>query len=92
MQTAIILIKTLRTHVTAVAEQLLDLDGITEVYSVTGDHDLVAVARVGASEQLAALVTDRMTAVEGITDTTTMVAFRHYSRHDLEQMFSLGAE
>jgi len=68
------------------------MDGMTEVYSVAGDYDLVAVARVRKNDQLAKLVTEDMIAVEGIIDTTTMIAFRQYSEHDLENMFGLGVE
>jgi len=92
MVTAFVLIKAKRDRIHKVPQQILDWDGVTEVYSVAGDYDLVAVARVQKNEQLAKLVTEDLITVEGITDTKTMIAFRQYSEHDLEDMFGLGME
>jgi DNA-binding Lrp family transcriptional regulator len=71
---------------------LAELDGISEVYSVGGRYDLVAILRVPDNDALAALVTEHMLKVEGITYSETLIAFRAFSRHDLESMFSLGME
>jgi DNA-binding Lrp family transcriptional regulator len=90
MVTAFVQIKVRRDALHTVAQQILDLEGMAEVYSVTGKWDLVAVARVRQSEQLAKLMTEDMAEVEGIVDTNTMTAFRQYSEHDLEAMFGLG--
>ncbi|WP_163338405.1 Lrp/AsnC family transcriptional regulator [Desulfopila sp. IMCC35008] len=90
MVTSIILIKAERTTVNSIAEQLVELDGISEVYSVSGKYDLIAIARLKTNEELATLVTGRMRDIEGIVNTETMLAFKAYSRHDLESMFSLG--
>jgi DNA-binding Lrp family transcriptional regulator len=87
--TAIVLLNVARTQVNAVAETLAEMAGISEVYSVTGEFDLVAIVRVATNEDLAALVTEGLVAVPGIEKTTTMLAFKAYSRHDLESMFSL---
>ena len=92
MVTAFVLIKVTRDRVYGASQEILDIDGVTEVYSVAGDCDLVAVARVRENELLAKLVTEDMIAVEGIIDTTTLIAFRQYSKHDLESMFELGNE
>ena len=92
MVSAIVLLNVQRNRVNAVAEQLAGLAGITEVYSVAGQFDLVAIIRVKDNDGLAELVTSRMLKVEGITGTQTLIAFRAFSRHDLEQMFSIGAE
>jgi DNA-binding Lrp family transcriptional regulator len=92
MVTAIILMNVKRDRVNEVAEALADLDGIAEVYSVGGRFDLVAIIRVRANEQLAALVTDSIRRHEDIVSTETLIAFRAYSRHDLEQMFSIGLD
>lgn len=89
MITAIVLLNVARTQVNAVAETLAEMAGISEVYSVTGEFDLVAIVRVATNEDLAALVTEGLVAVPGIEKTTTMLAFKAYSRHDLESMFSL---
>lgn len=90
MVSAIVLLKVERARINEVAEQLAELPGISEVYSVGGRYDLVAILRVRDNRALAELVTERMHAVEGITDTETLIAFRAYSQHDLEAMFSIG--
>lgn len=92
MVSAIVLLKTERDKVKQVAEKLTELQGISEVFSVAGRYDLVAILRVRNSEAMANLVTDEMLQVDGITDSETMIAFKVYSRHDLEAMFSIGFE
>jgi DNA-binding Lrp family transcriptional regulator len=92
MVSSIVLLKVKRGQINEVAQQLADLNGISEVYSVGGRYDLVAILRVRDNDTLAALVTEHMLKVEGITDSETLIAFRAFSRHDLESMFSLGLE
>jgi DNA-binding Lrp family transcriptional regulator len=92
MVSAIVLLNTERNKIKQVAEQLTELAGVSEVYSVAGRYDLVAILRVPNSEAMADLVTEHMLKVEGITDSETMIAFKTYSRHDLEAMFSIGFE
>jgi DNA-binding Lrp family transcriptional regulator len=92
MVTAIILLNIERGQVKAVAERLAGITGITEVYSVAGRFDLVAMIRVRKNEDLADLVTAEMLKVPGIVRSETLIAFRAYSRHDLEAAFSLGAD
>jgi len=92
MVTAIILLTIERDKVNSVAEKLADIKGITEVYSVTGKYDLVAVVRVKDNEKLADVVTKKMLKTEGITKSETNIAFQVFSKHDLESMFSIGAE
>jgi DNA-binding Lrp family transcriptional regulator len=90
MVTALVLLKVARDKVNSVAETLADMDGITEVYSVAGRYDLTVIIRVKDNDQLAELVTNHMLKVEGILKSETLIAFRVYSRHDLESMFSIG--
>lgn len=92
MVTAIVLIDVERGKVNDVAENLVDIPGVAEVYSVSGRYDLVAIIRVKTNDEMANLITAKMQALENITDTETMLAFRAYSQHDLEVMFSLGAD
>ncbi len=87
MVTAFVLLNVERGRINAVAETLGDVPGIAEVYSVAGRYDLVAVLRVKTNEALADLVTKSIRDVAGITQTETLIAFRAYSRHDLEAMF-----
>jgi DNA-binding Lrp family transcriptional regulator len=66
------------------------MDGISEVYSVSGKYDLVAIARVASNDDLANLVTNKLLRIESILKSETMLAFKTFSRHDLEAMFSVG--
>lgn len=90
MVTAIILINTTRTTINSVAETLADLEPVSEVYSVSGNYDLVAIVRVTDNDKLATFVTDQMSRIDGITSTHSMLAFNAFSRHDLDSMFSIG--
>lgn len=91
MTNAVVLIKAERDAMSRLGSELADLEGVSEVYSVTGEWDLVALLRVRRPEEVAETVTGRIAAVGGIKDTYTMVAFEVYSQHDLEAMFSIGA-
>lgn len=91
MVTAIVLLHVERDQINPVAERLADLPGVTEVYSVAGRYDLAAVIRTKTNDGLAEVITKQMRQVQGILDTETLIAFRTYSRHDLEAAFSLGA-
>jgi DNA-binding Lrp family transcriptional regulator len=90
MVTAMVLIECEKGAVNQAAQTLADLQGISEVYSVAGRVDLVAIIRVQDNERLAQIVTEKMLNVPGITRTETLIAFQVYSRHDLESMFSIG--
>lgn len=90
MVSAIVLLNVKRGLINQVAEQLAELPGVSEVYSVGGRFDLVAVIRVPHNDALAELVTGQMLQVDGITASETLIAFRVHSRHDLESMFSIG--
>jgi DNA-binding Lrp family transcriptional regulator len=92
MVTAIVLINAERGAVNDVADELAGLDGVSEVHSVAGRVDLVAILRVAKNEDLADLVTGRIRQIQGITDSETLIGFRVHSSHDLEQMFSIGME
>lgn len=92
MVNSVVLLKVNRGMVNDVARELAELEGIAEVYSVGGRYDLVAILRVRDNDTLASLVTEKMLKVEGITYSETLIAFRAFSRHDLESMFSVGME
>ena len=88
---AFVLIEAELAQVADLAEALADVEGVAEVYSVAGeDADLVAIVRVRRHEDLAEVVTRRIAALRGILSTSTMIAFKAYSRHDLEAMWDLG--
>ena len=92
MVSAVVLLKCKRNMINAVAETLAGIDGISEVFSVAGAYDLVAILRVRDNNTLADLVTSEMLQVDGIVDSETLIAFKVFSRHDLESMFEVGFE
>ncbi len=92
MLTAFVLIKATREGLTHLGAELADVDGIAEVYTVTGEWDFIAIARVREHDQLAEVVTKHLTKLRDIERTQTMVAFQQFSAHDLEAMFGLGLE
>lgn len=92
MITAIVFVKADTARIPEVAETIAALDGVSEVYSVTGALDLIAIVRVRAHEEIAQVVADRLNKVAGVLDTETQIAFRTYSRHDLEAAFALGLD
>ncbi|MBB3082151.1 Lrp/AsnC family transcriptional regulator [Geodermatophilus sp. SYSU D00742] len=90
MITAIVMIDAATDAIPEVAEAVADLDGVSEVYSVAGTVDLIAVVRVREFEQIADVVAGRINKVPGVLETDTHIAFRAYSRHDLEAAFAIG--
>ncbi len=92
MITAIVLIHAETARIPEVAEAVADLDGVSEVYSVAGDADLIAMIRVHQHDELDDVIAGKLNKVEGIVDTSTQIAFRAYSRHDLDAAFSIGLE
>ena len=92
MITAIVMIDAATDAIGEVAQTVADLDGVSEVYSVAGDADLVAIVRVREFEQIAEVIAGRINKVPGVLETDTHIAFRSYSRHDLEAAFSIGLE
>lgn len=92
MVSALILMRIERSQINPVAEALARIPGVTEVYSVAGQYDLVSIVRVQNNDQLAEVVTNQMLQIQGIVSSETLIAFRVFSRHDLESMFSIGIE
>lgn len=92
MVTAFVMIRTDPHRIPEAAQEIADIAGVRSVYSVTGDWDLVAMAEMPDFEQLATLIPDRISKVEAIRDTETMLAFRTYSNQDLEAGFALGLD
>ncbi|MDQ3158057.1 MAG: Lrp/AsnC ligand binding domain-containing protein [Actinomycetota bacterium] len=91
MITAIVFIQADVAHLNEIAEKIADIVGVSEVYSVTGDLDLLAMVRVRTHEDIAAVVADQLNRVEGVLSTQTQIAFQTFSQHDLEQAFSIGS-
>jgi DNA-binding Lrp family transcriptional regulator len=90
--TAFILVKSNRDGLTRLGAELADVEGVAEVYTVTGEWDFIAIVRVREHDDLAKVVTQHLTKLGGIERTQTMVAFQQFSAHDLEAMFGLGLE
>lgn len=92
MITSIVMVSVVPDRIPEVAQQIADLDGVSEVYSVAGDVDLVAIVRVREFDQIAEVIAGRLSKVDGVLGTDTHIAFRAYSRHDLEAAFAIGAD
>ncbi len=92
MISAIVLINAEVDRIPEVAAAIAELNGVSEVYSVTGDVDLIAVVRVRQHEEFADVIADQLNKVSGVLGTQTHIAFRTYSKHDLEAAFSLGLD
>jgi len=90
MITAIVLLTVEPGLVKSLAEELLEIDGVTEVYSVAGPYDLVAIARVKKHEELSDLVTEMIGSRDGVLTTETLIAFRAFSKRDLGMLWELG--
>ena len=92
MVSAVVLINVQRGQVNETAQSLLEIEGVSEVYSVTGEYDLVALLRLHRYEDLAEVVTTHMLQLPAITRTNTLMAFQCYSRADLQQAWDIGVE
>ena len=92
MISAIVLINAEVDRIPEVAAAIAEIHGVSEVYSVTGDADLIAMVRVREHEALADVIADRISKVGGIKHTETHIAFRTYSKHDLDAAFALGID
>ncbi|GAB3154437.1 Lrp/AsnC ligand binding domain-containing protein [Microbispora hainanensis] len=90
MVTAIVHIKADVDRIPEVAQAIAEIEGVSEVYSITGEFDLLAMVRVGRYDEVAEVVPGRVNKVPGVRHTETHIAFRTYSRHDLEAAFSIG--
>jgi len=89
---AIVMIKVEVAHIPEAAQAIAEIEGISEVYSVTGNVDLIAVARVARHEDFADVIADRLNKVQGVLETETHIAFRTYSSQDLEAAFAIGLD
>ena len=92
MITTIVLVQADPQRIPQAAMKLAGIDGVSEVYSVSGEWDLVAIVKVPEYEQIAQVVTEQFPQVPGIIRTQTLTAFRAYSRRDLEQAWDIGVE
>lgn len=90
MFTAFVMVRTDSNRIPECAEELAELEGVAEVYSVAGDWDLIVVVRVRRHDDLAETIANQISKIEGIQHTQTHMAFRAYSKHDLEATFALG--
>ena len=92
MVTAFVLIKAETSRIPELAESIAEMRGVDEVFSVAGRYDLIAIVKVVRNEDLAEVISDRMRHLEGIVETETMIAFRAYSKKELEAGFELGLD
>ncbi|GAA4898980.1 transcriptional regulator, AsnC family [Stackebrandtia albiflava] len=92
MITAIVLIDCATDSIPEVAQAIADLPGVSEVYSTAGNVDLIAMVRVREFDDIADVVAGAISKVPGVSDTETHIAFRAYSKHDVEEIFAIGFE
>ena len=92
MVNAIVLLSVRSDRINQAAQEIVELAGVSEVYSVAGQYDLVAVLRTSSNDQIASLVTEHILKADGLISSETLIAFRAFSRHDLERMFAVGLE
>ena len=90
MNIAFVLISTSKGTIDETAQSLIKMQNISEVFSVAGDWDLVAVVRIKNSEQLPILINKKILKIDGVEKTTTLIAFQVFCKEDLERMFSIG--
>jgi len=90
--TTIVLVRAEPALIPQVAQRLAEIDGVTEVYSVSGDWDLVVIVRVAEYEMIASVITETFPTVQGLQRTQTLTAFRAYSKRDLQQAWDIGVE
>ncbi|MDX2411365.1 MAG: Lrp/AsnC ligand binding domain-containing protein, partial [Woeseiaceae bacterium] len=89
---AIVMIKAETSRIPELANQITEMSGVQEVFSVAGRVDLIAIVKVARNEDLADVISDKMRHLEGIVETETMIAFRAYSEKELEAGFELGLD
>ena len=89
---AVVLIQCEVDSIPEAAQALAEIEGVSEVYSVAGEFDLVAIVRVAEHDQLATVIPGGIAKVEGVERTETLISFQVYSKHDLERLFSIGFE
>src|SRR5467141_151752 len=87
---ALVLVQCAIDEIQEAAQALAEIEGVTEVYSVAGEFDLVAIVRVAAHDDLARVIPEGIARVEGIERTETLIAFQVYSKHDLDRLFAIG--
>lgn len=92
MITTIVLIRAEPSSIPTTAQYLAEIDGVTDVYSVSGDWDLVAIVKVAEYDQIAKVVTEKFPACPGLQRTQTLTAFRAYAKKDLQQAWDIGVE
>lgn len=92
MITAIVLVRCDVHAIPETAQAIADLEHVSEVYSVSGEWDLIAMVRVREQEQIASVVTNEIAKISGVTKTETLIAFQTFSRHDLDRLFAIGFE
>ncbi len=87
---AVVLIQCEIDAIPEAAQAIADIDGVSEVYSVAGEFDLIAIVRVPDHGDLSAVIPGGIAKVSGIRRTETLISFQVYSKHDLERLFAIG--
>ncbi len=88
--TAFVMVKTEGRRASEVAQRLATVEHVAEVYSVTGAYDLIVILHLPSYEQLAEVVPDQIAMAGGVTETETILAFRAFTRRELDSAFDIG--
>jgi len=62
-----------------VAEDVVDVEGVSEVYSISGQYDLLLKCYLEAESDIGHFVTERIQTLPGVKDTFTTIAFKAFS-------------
>ena len=92
MVSAIVLIKSEKSKTPELAQQIADMNGVSEVFSVTGRYDLVAIVKVRELDEISVVVSDLMRKQDGVQETETLIAFRAYSTQEMAEGFDFGLD
>ena len=79
MQTMFVEVKCALGESYRVAEELVEIEGVSEVYSISGSYDLLIKCYLAAEEDIGHFVNERIQKVAGITGTMTTIAFNAFS-------------
>ena len=91
MVTGIVLVNVDRPMLRQAINGIFTLPGVTEVYTVAGEYDLVVMIRVATNSELADVIASRMTHdIYGINHTKTLITLNVDAKIDLEKVFNIA--
>jgi len=80
MQTIFVQVKCELGRAYAVADDLVErIEAVSEVYSISGQYDLMLKCYLDADADIGHFVTERIQTVPGVQDTFTLIAFKAFT-------------